>query len=86
MQKNIRALAQEGIYTDDDKEFTVKEVKNVVLSMGNTKTPSDVFKSVVGILSRYMTTIHNGCLRKGTILQRWKKALLIPIIRPGKTK
>jgi len=28
-QKNIRALAQEDVDTDDDKEFTVQEVKNV---------------------------------------------------------
>jgi hypothetical protein len=33
MQKSTRALAQEDINTDD-KEFTVQEVKNVVMSMG----------------------------------------------------
>jgi len=80
LQKNTRALAQEDIDTDDDKEFTVQEVKNVVLSMGKNKAPeedgisSEVFKSVVEILPRYMTAIHNGCLRKGTFPQRWKKS------------
>ena len=48
--------------------------------------PSEFFKSVVEILPRYMTTIYNGCLRKGIFPQRWKKALLIPITRPGKTE
>jgi len=64
LQKNIRALAQEDIDTDDDKEFTVKEVKNVVLSMNKNKAPredgkpSEVFKSVVEILPRYVTDIY----------------------------
>ena len=85
MQKNTRALAQEDIDTDDDKEFTVQEVKNLVMSMGKIKAPgedgipSEVFKSVVEILPRYMTAIYNGCLRKGTFLQRWKKATVMPI-------
>ena len=37
MQKHTRALAQEDIDTDDDKEFTVQEVRNVVMSMGKNK-------------------------------------------------
>jgi len=92
LQKNIRALAQEDTDTNDDKEFTVQEVKNVVLSMGKNKAPgedgirSEVFKSVVEILPRYMTAIYNGCLHKGTFTQRWKKALVIPITKPVKTE
>ena len=39
LQKNIRALAQENTDTDDDKEFTVQEVKKVVLSIGKNKEP-----------------------------------------------
>ena len=92
MQKHTRALAQEDIDTDDDKEFTVQEVRNVVMSMGKNKAPgedgipSEVLKSVVEILPRYMTSIYNGCLRKGTFPQRWKKALIIPITKPGKAE
>jgi len=79
MQKNTRALEQENIDTDDDKECTVQEVRNVVMSMGKNKAqredgiPSEAFKSVVEILLRDMTSIYNGCLRKGTYPQRWKK-------------
>jgi hypothetical protein len=53
MHKNTRALAQEDIDTEDDMEFTVHEVRNVVMSMGKKKTPgednipSKVFKSTV---------------------------------------
>jgi hypothetical protein len=91
MQKNTRALAQEDIDTDDDKEFTVQEVRNVVMSMGTKKAtgedgiPTEIFKSTVEILPRYMTAIYNGCLRTGTFPQRWKTALMIPIIKPGRT-
>ena len=80
LQKNIRALPQEGINTDDDKEYTVREIKNFVLGMSKNKAPgedgipSKVFKSVVEILPRYMTAIYNGCLSKGTFSQRWKKS------------
>jgi len=92
LQKNISAIAKEDIDTDDDEWFTVQEVKNMVLGMGKYKAPgedgipSEVFKCVVEILSRYMTAIYNGCPRKGTFPQRWKKALLIKITIPGKTE
>jgi hypothetical protein len=92
LQKKTRALSQEEIDTDNDKEFTIQEVKNVVMSMGKDKAPgedgipSEVFKSLVEIFPRYMTAIHNGCLSKGTFPQRWKKALVIPITKPGKAE
>lgn len=79
MHKNTRALAREDIHTEDDKEFTVQQVKNVVMSMDKNNgpeedgIPSEVFKGVVEILPRYMTAIYNGCLRKGTFPQKWKK-------------
>ena len=33
-----------------------------------------------------MRAIYNGCLQKGTFAQKWKKALVIPITKPGKTE
>jgi len=92
LQKNICALAQEDIDTDNEKGYTVQEVKNVVLSMGKNKEPhedgipSEFFKIVVEILPRYMSAIYYGCLRKGTFPQRWKKALVITITKSGKTQ
>ena len=62
------------------------------MSMGKDKAPgedgipSEVFKSLVEIFPRYMTAIYNGCLSKGTFPQRWKKALVIPITKPGKAE
>jgi len=73
-----------------DKEFTIQEFKNAVASMGNKKTPgedgitSEIFKSLVEILPRYITAISNCCLRSGTFPTRWKKATILPITKPGK--
>jgi len=41
-------------------------------------------KGLVEILPRYITAIYNRCLREGIFPKRWKKALIIPIIEPGK--
>ena len=46
--------------------------------------PSEVFKGLVEILPRYITAIYNRCLREGIFPRRWKKAIIIPIIKPGK--
>jgi hypothetical protein len=62
------------------------------MSMGEYKAPGEdgipreVFKSLVEIFPRYMTAIYNGCLSKGTFPQRWKKALVIPITKPGQAE
>jgi len=47
---------------------------------------SEVFKSVIEILPRYITALYNGSLLKGMFLQRWKIALLIPVNETGKTE
>ena len=39
LQKNIRTLAQEDIDTEDDKEYTVRDVKDVVMGMSKNKAP-----------------------------------------------
>ena len=83
------ALTQTPIDTDDE-EFTVQEVMNMVQGMGNKKAPgedgipSEVWKGVVETLPSYLTAIYNGCLKKGVFPKRWKKAKIVPIIKPGK--
>jgi len=44
----------------------------------------EMLKGLVEILPRYITAIYNRCLREGIFPKRWKKALIIPIIEPGK--
>jgi len=87
--KQIRALIQEKIDTND-KEFTLPEIKTAVASMkekkehGKDGIPSEVYKSLVETLPRYITAIYKGCLKESTFPKRWKTALILPIIKPGK--
>ena len=75
---------------EDDEEFTVQEVTNVVQDMSHKKAPgedgipSEVWKCVVATLPRYLTAVYNRCLKKGVFPIRWKKANIIPIVKPGK--
>ena len=90
IRRQIRALAQTPIDTEDDEEFTVQEVTNVVQSMGNKKAPgedgipSEVWKCLVATLPRYLTAIYNGYIKEGVFPKKWKKAKIIPIVKPGK--
>jgi hypothetical protein len=71
-------------------EFTLQEVSNTIQSMGNKNAPgedgitNEVWKCIGSIFPRYLTAIYNICLRKGIFPKRWKKARLIPIVKPGK--
>jgi hypothetical protein len=38
---------------------------------------------LVETLPRYTTAIYNGCPKKGTFPKRWKKALILPAMKPG---
>ena len=53
---------------------------------GEVCIPSEVFKSMVEILPRYMTAIYSGCLRRGTLPRGYKKEMVIPITKPGKAE
>jgi hypothetical protein len=90
MHRQIRAQTQTPIDTEDDEEFTVQEVTNVVQGMSSKKAPgedgipSEVWKCLVATLPRYLTAIYNGCLKEGIFQKRWEKAKIIPIVNPGK--
>jgi len=63
---------------------------DVVQGMGNKKAlgedgiPSEEWKCLVATLPRYLTEIYNGCLKEDIFPKRWKKAKIIPIVKPGK--
>ena len=44
----------------------------------------EVYKSAFEIFPKYLTAIYNCCLRIGEFPKRWKKAKLIPSVKPGK--
>jgi hypothetical protein len=50
---------------------------------GGDGIPNEVWKCVVTILPKYLTAIYNGCLKDGVFPNRWKKAKIIPIVKPG---
>ena len=76
--------------TPDDRNFTLTEIKNAVESMDNKKAPGEdgitgeIFKQIFVTFPNYITTMYNECLRKGTFPKRWKRAKLVPIVKPGK--
>jgi hypothetical protein len=56
--------------------------------MNNRKAPGE--EGITGEIlnlafqTKFITALYNGCLRKGIFPTRWKRAILIPIIKPGK--
>jgi len=90
IHSQIRKIVHKPPDTEDDEEFTLQEVTNVIQSMENKKAPGEdgipnaVWKCLGAILPRYLTAIYNGCLREGVCPKRWKKARIIPIVKPGK--
>ena len=58
--------------------------------MDNKKVPGevgftgDIYNHTFKILPKFITAMYNGCLRDGVFPKRWKRAKLIPIIKPGK--
>jgi hypothetical protein len=90
LHKKARTLAMEPIYTEDDKEFTTQEIRNAVGSLGERKASGvdgitgEIFKGAFRLFPNYITAIYNGRLRQGTFPTRWKRAKVIPVIKPGK--
>jgi len=88
--KRIRAKSQEIVNTPDDRKFTIAEVTNAVESLNNKKAPGEdgitgeIFKQIFQIFPKFITAMYNKCLRKGVFPKRWKRAKLIPIVKPGK--
>jgi hypothetical protein len=90
VHKLARILSEELVDADDDKDFTVDEIRNAVASMGYKKAPGEddltgeIYKCTFEILPTYITALYNGCLRRGVFPVRWKEAKLIPITKRGK--
>jgi hypothetical protein len=88
----IRTMTNKAPDTQNDEEFTLQEVTNVIKCIGDKKAPgedgisNEVWKCIGSILPKYLTAIYNGCLREEVFPKRWKKARLIPIVKPGKER
>jgi hypothetical protein len=85
------AAQTEGtITTADDRKFTLAEIRNAVVSLNNKKAPGEdgitgeILKQIFETFPKYITAIYNEFLRTGVFPKRWKRAKLIPIVKPGK--
>ena len=69
--KQARILSQELVDTEDDKDFTVGEIRNAVASMGNKKAPGEdgimgeIYINAFDMLPNYNTALYNRCLQRG---------------------
>ena len=88
--KLVRALTKQPANTADDREFTIEEISNIIASMNNNKAPGEdgitgvIYNHAFKMVLTFITAIYNGCLKQGIFPTKWKKAKLIPIIKPGK--
>ena len=53
---------------------------------GKDGITSDILQQALNLLPHFITALYNGCLRTACFLRIWKKAKIIPIIKPGKEK
>lgn len=88
--KNIRTENNIPSSTQNDREFTYREILDIIKRMDPRKTPgedgitSDILLKVIESFPKYIVEIYNSCLRSGTFPKQWKKAKIIPIVKPGK--
>jgi hypothetical protein len=88
--KLIRAQTKEPIRTEDDKLFTPAEVSDAIQGMNKNKAPgedgimSDILQCAFNLLPKSTTAMYNKCLRTACFLRIWKRAKIIPIVKPGK--
>ena len=88
--KQVRRESQEPIETCDDKDFTKEEIRATLEDMDYTKSPgedgitSKILLQVTEIIPKSITAIYNACLKRGIFPKQWKRARIIPIVKPGK--
>jgi hypothetical protein len=86
--KQVMALTKQPANTADDQEFTIDEISNIIQRMNNNKVPGEdgitgvIYNHAFKTVPTFITAIYNGCLKQGIFPAEWKKARLIPIIKP----
>jgi hypothetical protein len=88
--KLVRKMVEEPMAKEDDREFTTGEIRQTITSIDHKKSPgedgitSKILTWAFENFPRIVTSLYNGCLRKGCFPKRWKTARIIPLIKPGK--
>jgi len=86
--KQVRDIINRRTNTPYDCEFTREEIRRVIEGMDNKKAPgedgitAEIHKQTFKILSKSITTMYNGYLKNGVFPEIWKKAKIIPIMKP----
>ena len=87
--KHIRELTDKHPNTPDDREFTREDIGRVIEEMNNKKAPredgirAEIYKLTFKIFPKSITAMYNVCLKNGIFPDRWKKAKIIRIMKPG---
>jgi hypothetical protein len=69
--KQAAFLSDEPVDTEDEKDYTVGEIGNAIVSLGNKKAQrvngitGEIYVSAFDVLPNYITSLYNGCLRRG---------------------
>jgi hypothetical protein len=88
--KLIRTQIKTHVTSENDKLFKTAEVRNPIHAMNRNKTPgedgitSEILKCTYNLLPKSTTAMYNGCFRTVCFPKIWKRANLIPIVKPGK--
>jgi TPP-dependent indolepyruvate ferredoxin oxidoreductase alpha subunit len=88
--KSIKAQNKAPVTTENDKTFTTAEIKDSIYAMNKNKAPSedgitsDILQRGYDLLPKSTTAMCNGCLGMAFFPKIWKRAKLIPIVKPGK--
>jgi len=53
---------------------------------GEDGITGEIYKRVYKLLPSFTYTIYTVCLQAGCFPKRWKRAKIIPIVKPGKEK
>ena len=89
-QKQIRTATVEPPQTPNDREFTQEEIRQTIENFDHSKAPgedgitSKILLRVFQNLPKFLTSLYNGCLGRGCFPKRWKRAKIVPILKPGK--
>ena len=87
--KQVRDITAQLPNTPDDQEFTREEIGKVIEGMNNKKAPgedgitAEIHKLTFKMFPKSITVLYNSCLKNGVFPDRWKKAKIIPITKPG---
>jgi hypothetical protein len=88
--KRIRILIEEPMQMEDDRDFTQEEIRQTIKSTDHKKATREdgiTSKILMWTFKRFpplVTSLYNGCWRKGCFPKRWKRARIIPLTKPGK--